>query len=282
MSRIHVVHRTGYDYDQPVGTSFNEARMTPLSSHEQHLLATRLEIAPQAWQNSFIDYWGTRVVAFEVHEPHQELRLTAVSEVDVDRRISRAHVSSLAWDDLDDPELQDSYTEVLELGQTVAPDESLIPRLTSLREASESPFAYALEVADLVHHEVEYHRGVTSVASTAAEAWAKKGGVCQDLAHVVIGAARWAGVPTRYVSGYMVPVHSPRLGVPVAAESHAWVQFWDGEWIGYDPTNAARPDDRYVEVGYGRDYHDVPPLSGVFSGEAKQRLVVEVELTRQG
>jgi len=143
------------------------------------------------------------------------------------------------------------------------------------------PAEAARAICDWVHEKVEYMSGVTGVHTTAAEAWQDQRGVCQDIAHLALGALRTAGIPARYVSGYLHPVPDAQIGETVAGESHAWVEWFDGGWRGYDPTNAIEIGDRHVIVGRGRDYTDVPPLRGVYAGPASSRLFVTVEITRE-
>ena len=123
--------------------------------------------------------------------------------------------------------------------------------------------------------------GITGVHSTASEAWEARKGVCQDIAHVTLGALREVGIPARYVSGYLHPRPSAEVGVAVTGESHAWVEWFAGEWQGFDPTNNIEIGDRHVLVGRGRDYGDVPPLRGVYAGPFKSSLHVKVTITRE-
>ena len=116
--------------------------------------------------------------------------------------------------------------------------------------------------------------------SVAADAWANRSGVCQDMAHLVIGGLRTVGIPARYVSGYLHPKKSAPIGEPVRGESHAWVEWWDDGWHGYDPTNDRDVGDQHVVVATGRDYADVKPLSGIFSGSGTSHMFVDVQITR--
>jgi transglutaminase-like putative cysteine protease len=128
---------------------------------------------------------------------------------------------------------------------------------------------------------MDYQPGSTGVNTSAAEAWAERSGVCQDYAHLAIGALRHVGIPTRYVSGYLHPEPEPTLNEPVTGESHAWVEWWVGGWFGHDPTNATDVGDRHIVVGHGRDYGDVPPFKGIFGGQPRHTdLEVEVRVTR--
>jgi transglutaminase-like putative cysteine protease len=90
---------------------------------------------------------------------------------------------------------------------------------------------------------------------------------------------RSVGIPARYVSGYLHPVAEAAVGETVMGESHAWVEWWAGDYQGYDPTNDRVVGDRHVIVGRGRDYNDVPPLRGVYDGPPTSRQSVGVELT---
>ncbi|MGL5808435.1 MAG: transglutaminase-like domain-containing protein, partial [Nocardioides sp.] len=132
----------------------------------------------------------------------------------------------------------------------------------------------------LIYDEVSYITGSTSVMSEAADAWVQRAGVCQDMAHLVIGGLRVMGIPARYVSGYQHPSTEPVAGDPVAGESHAWVEWWDGAWRGWDVANAVEPLNHHVMVAAGRDYTDVRPLSGVYTGAATAEMTVEVKVTR--
>ena len=128
---------------------------------------------------------------------------------------------------------------------------------------------------------IDYMQGVTAVTSTAVDAWEARKGVCQDIAHIAIGALREVGIPARYVSGYLHPKPSAEVGEAVTGESHAWVEWFAGDWQGFDPTNNIEIGDRPVLVGRGRDYNDVPPLRGVYAGPGKSQLKVKVTITRE-
>jgi transglutaminase-like putative cysteine protease len=271
------VHTTGYRYSQGVTASHNEARMTPRSTREQVVLATKLDISPTAWTHSFTDYWGTPVTAFEIAERHERLRVVATSTVDVGERPAAG--CGLSWCDLADPDLIDQHIEMMTVSGHVEPPPELRRHAEAAAKAAASPAAAVHEIVDRIREQVEYVPGSTGVQTRAAEVWEKGAGVCQDMVHLGLGALRTVGVPARYVSGYVTPSRTPEVGVPKTGESHAWLQYWDGMWIGIDPTNATTPDDLYVEVGVGRDYFDVPPLKGVYSGSHSSDMYVEVQIT---
>ncbi|WP_317451927.1 transglutaminase family protein [Microbacterium sp. NIBRBAC000506063] len=138
----------------------------------------------------------------------------------------------------------------------------------------------ALAVCRAVGEAMEYRRGVTGVTSTARDAWPVRSGVCQDIAHIALGVLRAAGIPARYVSGYLLPDPDAPIGQPIVGESHAWIEWFDGQWCGYDPTNLLEIGELHVYVGHGRDYSDVAPLRGVYAGPSSSGMFVSVELTR--
>ena len=98
---------------------------------------------------------------------------------------------------------------------------------------------------------------------------------------MALGALRSVGIPARYVSGYLHPKPQAAIGETVTGESHAWVEWFCGDWRGYDPTNLIDIGDRHVGVGRGRDYNDIAPLRGVYAGSGGSQLFVKVEITRE-
>jgi transglutaminase-like putative cysteine protease len=275
--QLRIKHTTGYHYEKGAMASFNEARMTPLTTSEQYVLRSRLEISPTPWSYEYRDYWGTTVTSFEVHDPHTDLTVVATSIVDTQDPAPKSH--GIAWDDLTE-DVQDEWCEFLALSDWVRPAGELVDLLEPVRAAAEGPGDYAAKVVELLHDRVAYVPGSTEVTTTAADAWAAGTGVCQDLAHLSLGALRVAGIPARYVSGYLHPSLDPVVGDTVEGESHAWIEWWDGEWVGWDPTNAIAPGPRHVVVAKGRDYGDSPPLRGIFSTAGGSELFVGVEITR--
>ena len=119
MSQYRIVHTTGYRYGGGATDSFNEARMTPLTSRRQLVLSSRLDISPVAWTHSYRDYWGTSAVAFEVHERHGELKVVATSTVDI-QEVGRS-TDPLGWEGLGEPNLRDRFVEFLTQTSYVRP-----------------------------------------------------------------------------------------------------------------------------------------------------------------
>lgn len=279
MSRLRIVHRTGFGYAEPATASYNEARMLPHSGGEQFVLQAGLDIRPGATQHSYLDYWGTRVSTFEVLTPHTELSVTATSLVEV--RPAPVRRAELGWAQL--AAVATSTVGLVEasgISKATEPAEEVGALAREIAAEGAPVGETALEICRAVGGGMEYVRGVTGVHSTAREAWAERKGVCQDIAHVALGALRSVGIPARYVSGYLHPDADAAVGQTVVGESHAWVEWFAGDWRGYDPTNLAEVGDLHVLVGRGRDYSDVPPLRGVYAGAGSSELFVSVEITR--
>jgi transglutaminase-like putative cysteine protease len=280
MKRLRIKHTTGYRYEGEVTASYNEARMLPTSAEGQVVLYSGLEILPISAQHSYVDYWGSRVSSFEILTPHRELALTATSLVEVRPHLHADHL--IAWDDLaGEAERATEYVE--QRGQTrrTAPPEEVVALAQDIANSGLTPCEAAREICIAVGKSVEYVQGVTAVTTTAAEAWEHRKGVCQDIAHLALGALRSVGIPARYISGYLHPKPDAAIGETVTGESHAWVEWFCGGWHGFDPTNLIDIGDRHVTVGRGRDYNDVPPLRGVYAGPFRSRLHVKVEITRE-
>jgi len=275
--RIAVRHRTGYQYGSPARASYNEARMTPATTGDQHTLASRLDLTPDARPLKYVDYWGTVVHAFDVHVPHTELVVTAASVVETTS--PRPAPPHLGWDELAEPSTRDRFAELLAPSRYVVA-ESEVDQLARLLRSTHPPVEAGRRAAGWVHDTMEYVRGVTQVGTTSAEARALGKGVCQDFSHLALAVLRSCGLPARYVSGYLHPGRDAEIDEPVRAESHAWVEFWAGDWVAVDPSNLSEVAERHVVVARGRDYADVRPLAGVYSGPPAHSLGVTVELTR--
>jgi transglutaminase-like putative cysteine protease len=276
--RLRVVHTTRVSYTGPVQTSFNEVRMTPLTLPSQITLESRVSAGAGVPVWTYCDYWGTFVSVFEITEPHQELTITAQATVETDQA-NGAPQPPLPWTEL---RAQAAGGRLLEYLLTT-PLTTVTPAVAAtvidaLHDAG--PVEAAEEIAARVRAQVGYMPGATGVRTDAQEAWDQGQGVCQDLAHVTVALLRAAGLPARYVSGYLHPDPAAGPGQTAVGESHAWVEYWTGSWRPLDPTSGAPVRERHVTVARGRDYADMPPLKGIYHGAPASALAVTVEVTR--
>lgn len=251
----------------------------PLRTAWQIPLETVLRVDEATWHHDYIDYWGTQVRAFEAQNPHRVLTVEATSLVEVDDAGRPQPRLDMGWDDLASQPVGDRFAELLTQTARTVPDPEVIAMARECADAG-SPHDAALALCTRVHELMSYRPGSTGVHTTAQEAWRARSGVCQDYVHLVVGALRCIGVPARYVSGYLHPRRSAQIGETVSGQSHAWVEWWLGEWTGHDPTNNSPVSERHVVIGGGRDYNDVPPITGIIAGSGGTELTVSVDITR--
>ncbi len=244
-------------------SSYNEARITPLTTVDQLVLDAAVEVTPPARVYRYLDYWGSVVHSFEVSVAHRELVVTGRSVVETS--VPSAPAQPLSWADLDAEQLVDEWSELLAPTAMVRPDARIAEAAAEIR-GDHPPAGAGRAAVDWVHSRLSYVPGTTGVHTSAAEALAGGRGVCQDFAHLTLTLARAMGIPGRYCSGYLHPNPDAGIGHPVAGESHAWVELWCGDWQGFDPTSSWPVGERHVLVARGRDYHDVTPLKGVSTG----------------
>jgi len=279
-ARYRIEHTSSYRYDQAVTASFNEVRLTPAALPWQNALESTLRADQATWQYRYVDYWGTQVRVFEAQQPHRELVVATSSTVEVDGSRRARLPDSFDWELLRTEAVRDELAEYLANSPTTSPPEEFLG-LVGEAVAGLDASGAAEAVVRLVNESMTYLPGSTGVQTLAAEAWAERSGVCQDYAHLTVGALRHLGIPARYVSGYLHPSAEPMVGETVQAESHAWVQSWLGQWYDHDPTNLSEVLERHVQIGTGREYGDVTPLKGIVAGSpATTDLDVSVAITR--
>ncbi|MFM9377250.1 transglutaminase domain-containing protein [Gordonia sp. VNK21] len=278
-ARMRIVHTTGFSYSSPVTSSYNEARITPRSDGRQTVVVDHLDTSPAARQYRYNDYWGTVVTTFDLHSPHERLEVTGTAVVETEDENRNGEALAADWAQLRTESVIDEFDEML--GATgYSP---FAPDLTDFAQRAAqglSPAGAVEALVSRVHDEMTYQPGTTEVHSTAADAWRHRSGVCQDYAHITLAMVRSLGIPARYVSGYLHPRHGAGTGETVHGESHAWVEVWTGGWWGIDPTNDKLIDDHHISVGTGRDYADLPPIKGIYTGSGQSQLDVSVRITR--
>ena len=277
--RLRIEHTTSVRYAGPVLTSFNEARMTPLTLPTQTTLDARVSAGPGVPVWTYNDYWGTYVSVFDLPDPHDGLLIRAVAMVETEAPAGVPRDGRLGWEPLREEASGGRLLEFMlptEL-TTVTPE---IAGAVTGDLRSVPPDGAAEAISSRVRERVSYMPGATGVRTDAQEAWDKGQGVCQDMAHVTVALMRAAGLPARYVSGYLHPDTRARPGSTAIGQSHAWVEYWAGSWVALDPTSGAPVGERHVAVARGRDYADVPPLKGIYHGPPESAMDVTVEVTR--
>lgn len=173
---LRIKHTVGLVYDATAATSYLEARLTPVSDGRQSVRNPHLDVDPQPWSTTYTDYWGARVAAFEVRQPHESVTVTATSSVRT--TAVPASGATLSWDELAAPRVADELSEFLVVGGSLPPAD-LGLRATKLVAEGALPGEVALEVCQ---------------GAQVADA---------------LAALREVGVPCRYVSGYVLGRSEP-------------------------------------------------------------------------
>ncbi len=276
-------HVTNYKYEEPVAQCLSEARLTPRTFPGQRVLETKLEVHPEpAVMERRKDYFGNEVATFSVFRTHDHFSATATSIVEVDPR-REAAFPEISWEEAQS-ELASHTDDASLTAYEFVFDSPFVASSTELADYARPsfpvgrPLAEAVqELSHRVHKEFLYKPKSTSIEMPLHEVLEQRRGVCQDFAHIMIGALRSLHLSARYVSGYL------RSGADVqgAEASHAWVSaFIPGYgWLDLDPTNDVIPSDGHITLAWGRDYGDVAPVKGISLGGGKQTIEVEVRVT---
>jgi transglutaminase-like putative cysteine protease len=286
--RYRVTHRTTYTYSEPVAICHNQVLLTPRDNAHQRCRRHRLQIRPApAHTTRRSDAFGNHVHVFSIETSHRKLEVTASSRVQVTPRTPPEARCTLPWETAAEAVRGQSAPDWFEACQFVfaSPSVQLHTEMGAYARkifTPQRPILEALvELTARIHADFRYDTKATHVATTTDEAFRLRRGVCQDFAHVEIACLRSLGIPARYVSGYLrtiPPAGKPRL--IGADQSHAWVSVWCGEagWIDVDPTNAALCSTDHITLAWGRDYSDVAPIKGAFTGGGAHTLSVSVDV----
>jgi len=266
--RLSIRHKTKYTYSQPVVHALLRLRLTPKHTQGQQVVDWTMEFE-NAKQELFYDDQHFNTVSLVSVDPDvREVVVTCRGIVDTQdyAGVIGRHAGHMPlWAFLAQTEFTRPGAVIRSLAKDVEKvGESTVERLHAL--------------SGLILERVRYEVGSTHVHTSAEESAAEGAGVCQDHAHIFISAARQLEIPARYVSGYLM------MNDRVEQEAtHAWAEAYvEGlGWVGFDISNGISPDERYVRVATGRDYHDAAPMAGISFGSTTEALQVEVEVEQQ-
>ena len=288
---LHVLHETAYDYVPMVRTAQHMAHLKPAHNARQQLLSHRLTVDPKPpKQLESVDVYGNTRSFFSLQFTHDFLRVRSDSLVSTSA--CELPDASLPWEEVTErmryhrAAQYDPAAEFVFASPYVPRDDAFVAYAQPSFPAGRPLLEGARELMQRIHADFEYETTATDVNTPALEALALRKGVCQDLAHVMLGCLRSLGLPARYVSGYLLtepPPGRPRLVGSDA--SHAWVAVYlpgdeaAGSWVDLDPTNDRPAGEDYVTLAIGRDYSDVSPMRGVIHGGTSHSLRVAVTVT---
>ena len=290
--RLGIAYRMHFRYSEAVTESQNEVRVRPRDGEHQRVLSYRLMPQPRLKVLQVHDYWGTTVEYLGIRTPHTELELVAEATVETGARPAPA--GPVAVEALAETDFRTAHLEFLAPSQHVHWDggDAVKQRAVSaVKEASSVQEMVQAVVAD-VRGILTYRQGATDIGVTLAELLDGGAGVCQDFAHLATGMLRSVGVPARYVSGYLFAADETAPSAAsadadaadaVSVQTHAWIEAavpgWG--WWALDPTNGGEVGERHVVIGCGRDYGDVPPVRGAFTGSGTVEVDAEVVIGKQ-
>jgi transglutaminase-like putative cysteine protease len=287
---FEVTHTTHYRYSQPAAEAYGEARLTPPNLPSQTVINHRLTMDPVVKTSSYKDHFGNTVDFFSLPFRHQRLVIT-------NQLLVRTHLIPRPDDALDlsiqeaRQILNSALTDIFDYLQPTPVVEIGREAVTWARKylRGDRPLGEALqELNQAINREFQYESGSTEISTPLATVWKMKKGVCQDLTHIGLSVLRTAGLPARYVCGY-IESESPRAAddgrprLTGAVATHAWIEVLvpGMQWVAIDPTNRKWIDERYVAVSFGRDYRDATPLRGTFKGSGGQQMRVRVVMKRR-
>ena len=282
MTRTYdITHRTTYRYSDDVTSSYGRGFLTPRETDTQRCLSHELVIDPDTTDSTTSrDVYGNLSSYFHVTERHRTLIVTSRSIVEVDPPAPELYGGGSArapWEiarpvgadgalateftlDLASAEITDAVRDYA--APSFTPERPLIEVLRDLNSR--------------INNDFTYRSGSTTVSTRVSEVLAAREGVCQDFARLAIACLRANGLAASYVSGYLATDPPPGRERMVGVDAtHAWASVWtpQNQWLGLDPTNDQMVDERYIVVGFGRDYADVPPLRGIIYTDSESSVI---------
>jgi transglutaminase-like putative cysteine protease len=298
--RYRVTHRTVYAYQAEMFDGYSVVNLLARSTPTQQVVSSELTTDPDVDARADrTDVFGNRVVQLGIHRPHRQLIVDVATEVVISSAMLPP--SDRSWERAA-AETQGLRGRLsLEVSPFLAASRFVPIRRDDAANAADVrsalTWAFASEfipgrpivdvirgVCSAIFNGYRFDPTSTTVSTPLSDVVQQRAGVCQDFAHLAVGAFRSYGLAARYVSGYIETDPPPGEVKTIGADaSHAWCSVWIPEhgWVDFDPTNDVVGPDRHVTVGWGRDYADVAPIRGVVIGPTSdQTLTVAVDVTR--
>ena len=258
---ISISHVSEYTYEGPPARTVQALRLMPAPVEGQNILSWTIEAPGYDTASTYTDAFGNRVDLVAPPGDLGVIRIAAWGEVEL----------------LDNGGVAGWTGESVALGAFLRtnPTTSASPEIAALADAVRDPDRLATLHALMasIGARMSYIPDSTDAQTTAAAAFAKKRGVCQDYAHIFIAAARHLHIPARYVTGYLLLEDGAG-----ALAHHAWAEAMVDHigWVGFDATNDLCPTDRYVRLGSALDAASAAPIRGVRRLAGREKLSVQV------
>jgi transglutaminase-like putative cysteine protease len=267
--RIRISHESVYRYDAPVAGVIQTLRLTPRNHDGQYVVEWRIDISEDCRLDHHEDAFGNITHTFTAEGSFRELT------VNVDGEVETQDTNGIVRGAIE------RFPESLFLRETplTRPDTAILAFAREARAAGDGDTLALLHLmTERLHGEIVFDTDPTHTATTAAEAFALRRGVCQDLSHVFISAARSLDIPARYVGGYFHRAD----GVVRQEAGHAWAEAFvpDIGWVGFDPANGISPTDQHVRVAVGLDFLGASPVRGARKGGGTEALSVTIHVAQ--
>lgn len=276
--KFQVKHRTRYEYASPVRESFNEVRLRPVTNDHQTCDSFLLKILPAVRLSHYTDFHANCIHFFDVPDPHSFLQIESLSRVTTQSIVIPNEATPAPLDRVAECQPMERCFDFLQESTYIERSPEAWRLALDITAGQTDMWQAAQAIMRYVHREFTYTPNSTTVHTHMRDVLADKRGVCQDLAHVMIGLCRAIGIPALYVSGYLY--NGPRDHLLGAQASHAWCEvFLPGiGWRGLDPTNVQQTDERYIKLAVGTDYADVPPVRGSYKGTHDRVMTVDLHV----
>lgn len=265
--RLRIAHTTVYHYDPPASGAIQLLRLTPRNHDGQYVVRWRIDVSPDARLSAREDAFGNMTHVFSATGPLRQLSVAVDGEVETHGTdgVVRGTV--------------ERFPPSLFLRETALtqPDAAIGHLAEDVSAAgSGKPLESLHLLLQRLHAEMTYDLALTNTPMTAAEAFGIKRGVCRDLTHIFIAAARSFSVPARYVAGYLQLAD----GTVDQEAGHAWAEAFvpDLGWVGFDPANGISPTEAYVRVAIGLDSLGAAPVRGTRYGTGAESLEVAIRV----
>ena len=268
MSRsLRIVHETSYTYPEGLSHAVLQVRLSPKSSEGQQIENWQCQIEGGKKEASFLDHNGNIVFLVTSSPDTTEIKVISMGSVKIfDQNGIASYAQSLVpnW-------LFKNQTSLTELG-------NLTNKFTDECAGQPGNVSWLHDLSGAIRRQIEYKLAETEVNSSAVTAVRKGLGVCQDHAHIFIGCCRSLGIPSRYVSGYLLLDNNEEQ-----TAMHAWAEAFIPSlgWVGFDVSNGVAPDSKYLRIAQGRDYSDVAPIKGTVFGGLEEVMSVKLIVQQQ-
>lgn len=262
--QLQISHSTQYTYDQPVDYALQKVRLRPLSSTMQEVAQWSVDVTGGKIEASYLDHYGNHTDLVSTDPGATSITIKAGGTVrtnDTSGILGPVYGRAPLWHFRQSTALTAPGPAIRGLARIIGRSDDTLSNLHALSEA--------------ILAAAPYEFGLTHSDTTAEQALAGGRGVCQDHAQIFAAAARVAGIPARYVSGYLM------INEQVDQDaSHAWAEaHLDGlGWVGFDVSNGVSPDEKYVRIASGRDARDASPIKGMRLGAADESMIVALQV----